>query len=72
MTPKQKLQHATEMAEFWQYRGNRAAERGNDDLAERHYAKSQKYRDEITSFQNCNHAIPDSLQADNRSSDLRR
>lgn len=41
------LQHATEMAEMWQYRGNVAAEKGKDDLAERHYERSQKWRDKM-------------------------
>lgn len=41
------LQHATEMAELWQYRGNRAAERGDDELAERHYNRSQPWRDKM-------------------------
>lgn len=41
------LQHATEMAELWQYRGNRAVERGDEELAERHYERSQKWRDKM-------------------------
>lgn len=38
------LQHAIEMAELWQYRGNRASERGDYDKAKRHYERSQKWR----------------------------
>lgn len=41
------LQHATDMAAMWQYRGNRASERGDGELAERHYERSQKWRDRM-------------------------
>lgn len=42
-----RLRHCEEMAEMWQFRGNQARDRGNIELAERHYARSQKWRDEM-------------------------
>jgi formate dehydrogenase maturation protein FdhE len=41
------IRQATQLAELWQYRGNRATEQGNHSLAERHYERSQRWRDEM-------------------------
>lgn len=38
---------ATEKAAMWLHRGNLAAERGDHDLAERHYERSQKWHDRM-------------------------
>jgi hypothetical protein len=46
-TTNQKLIEAEQMAGQWLYRGNRAAERGNAELAERHYARAQKWHDKM-------------------------
>jgi len=43
----QALQDAEQSAAMWLYRGNRATERGKLELAERHYARAQKYHDEM-------------------------
>lgn len=42
-----KLIHAMEMAGKWLHLGNLASERGEKDKAERHYARSQKWHDEM-------------------------
>ena len=41
-------QEYEQMAGLWLHRGNLAAERGNHELAERHYEKSQKWLDKAT------------------------
>jgi len=43
----ERISEATQLAEMWQYRGNKAAERKKYDLAERHYERSQRWRDEM-------------------------
>lgn len=35
------------MASMWLYRGNIASEKGNKELAERHYARCQKWQDKM-------------------------
>lgn len=49
MTDKHRaeLAEAERLAALWQYRGNRAAERGDYAVAERHYARSQPWRDKM-------------------------
>ena len=37
--------HAEQMAGMWLHRGNLASERGEQELAERHYARGQKWLD---------------------------
>ena len=44
---RDQLRHATEMAGLWLYRGNVARERGQMELAERHYERSQKWHDKM-------------------------
>jgi len=39
------LREAELMATRWLYYGNRAMERNDKDLAERHYARAQKWHD---------------------------
>ena len=46
-TTKEDLQEATEMAAYWLHLGNLASERGEKELAERHYARSQKWHDKM-------------------------
>src|SRR5690606_9953639 len=46
-TTADRVRHATEMAEMWLYRANRAAERGEQDKAERHYERAQRWHDEM-------------------------
>lgn len=41
------IQNASDMAGMWLYRGNRAAERGEYEKAERHYERSQKWVDKM-------------------------
>lgn len=41
------LQDAEQMAGRWLYLGNLAKERGDFDLAERHYARGQKWHDKM-------------------------
>jgi hypothetical protein len=45
MDDRERLIEAEEKAGYWQHLGNLAAERGNHELAERHYERSQKWRD---------------------------
>ena len=45
MRDRERLTEAEAMAGYWQHLGNLAAERGNHELAERHYERSQKWRD---------------------------
>jgi hypothetical protein len=40
-----KLFEAEEKAAMWLYRGNVASEKGNNELAERHYDRAQKWHD---------------------------
>lgn len=42
---KEQIQEATEKAGYWLHLGNLASERGDDEKAERHYARSQKWHD---------------------------
>ena len=44
---KDRLAHATQMAAHWLHLGNVAAERRESELAERHYARSQKWHDRM-------------------------
>jgi hypothetical protein len=48
---KPDLQDVIEKAAMWLYRGNRAAERGESDLAERHFARSQRWHDLMIDLQ---------------------
>ena len=41
------LQYATTMAEYFTYHGNKANERGDKELAERHYDRAQKWHDKM-------------------------
>ena len=41
---------AERMAARWLYLGNRAAERGAKELAERHYARAQKWHDRMNTL----------------------
>jgi hypothetical protein len=41
------LIHVEQMAGMWLARGNLASERGDKELAERHYARSQKWHDRM-------------------------
>ena len=38
---------AQHLAALWLHRGNKASERGDQDLAERHYNRSQKWHDRM-------------------------
>jgi hypothetical protein len=42
---REQLLHAEQMAGYWLALGNAASERGDKDLAERHYDRSQKWLD---------------------------
>ena len=41
------LHDAERLASYWQHMGNLASERGDRELAERHYARSQPHRDRM-------------------------
>lgn len=41
------LHDAERLAGYWQHLGNLASERGDRELAERHYARSQPHRDRM-------------------------
>jgi Tfp pilus assembly protein PilF len=41
------LIHAEQMAGHWLALGNEASERGKQELAERHYARAQKWHDKM-------------------------
>jgi hypothetical protein len=41
------LHEAERLAGYWQHMGNLASERGDRELAERHYARSQPHRDRM-------------------------
>jgi hypothetical protein len=41
----EQLLHAEQMAGYWLALGNAASERGDKDVAERHYDRSQKWLD---------------------------
>jgi len=41
------LHDAERLCAYWQHMGNLASERGQRELAERHYARSQPHRDRI-------------------------
>ena len=42
---KSKARDAEQKAAHWLYLGNKAAERGENEKAERHYAKAQRWQD---------------------------
>jgi hypothetical protein len=44
---KKRLLEAEQNAAHWLYLGNKAAERGERDKAERHYERSQKWHDRM-------------------------
>ena len=41
------VDRATQMAARWLHYGNKATERGDHELAERHYDRSQKWHDKM-------------------------
>ncbi len=43
----QRMLSAERQAAYWLHLGNLASERGNKELAERHYARSQKWHDRM-------------------------
>lgn len=43
----ERLRVVERKAAYWLYLGNRAAEKGKHELAERHYANGQKWHDEM-------------------------
>ncbi len=47
MDSKRELQKAEQMAAKYLHLGNLASERGDKELAERHYERSQKYHDKM-------------------------
>ena len=46
----EKAREAERVAAHWLYRGNKAKERGDLDMAERHFARSQKHHDEMNRY----------------------
>jgi hypothetical protein len=44
---KARLLHAEQMAAYWLHFGNLASERGEEEKAERHYQRAQKWHDEM-------------------------
>jgi hypothetical protein len=46
----QKAQEAEQMAAHWLHLGNLASERGEDEKAERHYARAQKHQDAMNRY----------------------
>ncbi len=44
-TIAERVIEADQMGEHWKYLGNRAMERGNLEMAERHYARVEKWMD---------------------------
>lgn len=46
-TSRPSYQECVDKAAMWLYRGNKAAERGDVELAERHYARSQEWHDRM-------------------------
>jgi len=43
----EEMREAENMAAHWLYLGNRASERGENEKAERHYARAQKWHDKM-------------------------
>jgi hypothetical protein len=48
--PETQLQQAEQMAAYWLYLGNRAVETGRNELAERHFERSQKWHDKMNAL----------------------
>jgi len=44
---RKQMLHAEQRAAYWLYLGNRAQERGDHALAQRHYNRAQRWHDEM-------------------------
>lgn len=53
-SPQMMASDAEARAADWLAKGNRASERGNRDLAERHYAKAQRWLDKANELRGNN------------------
>lgn len=49
-TASQRAREAEQKAARWLYLGNIAAAKGNNEKAERHYARCQKWHDQMNRF----------------------